>query len=141
MDWQLSPGAEIAQLEATMAYADQGSGASRLLVFATDKPVPGAAVNATPQVEFVLAKPSGRITGGVWVLAAAQPGGSMVMATGIPRWARWLTAGGAWVADGDVTDADHGGAIRLAGGATPEGDTSPMLYAGGLAVLVSSELT
>lgn len=141
MEWELSASAELAQLQATMAYADAGPGASRLQVFTNTRPAAGAAAGASPQFEIVLTKPCGTIAGGVWTLTPADAGGSLVMVNGIPRWVRWLTAGGAWVADGDVTDVDHGGAVRIAGGATPPGDLSPMLYAGGLAVLVSSSFT
>lgn len=141
MDWQISPGAALIQLQATMAWADTGAGSSRLQIFTSAQPASGDAAGAAPQVEFVLAKPCGVITDGVWSLTAAEPGGTMVLVNGIPRWGRWLTASGAWVADGDVTDLAGGGAIRIAGGATPEGDNSPMLYAGGLAILGATAFT
>ena len=141
MDWQISPGAALIQLQATMAWADTGAGSSRLQLFTNAQPSPGADAGVAAQVEFVLAKPCGTITDGVWSLIAAAPGGTMVLINGIPRWGRWLTASGAWVADGDVTDPDHNGAIRIDGGATPDGGTSPMLYAGGLAVLVGTAFT
>ena len=35
----------------------------------------------------------------------------------------------------------HDGDIRLAGGETPAGETSPMLYAGGLVLLGETSLT
>lgn len=141
MSWGISPAAALAQLQATMAFADTGSGASRLQLFTTVRPEIGAVITDTPQVEIVLAKPCGIITAGVWSLIAADLGGAMVLANGIPRWGRWLTAAGGWVADGDVTDLDHTGAIRIAGGATPEGDDSPMLWAGGLAILGATAFT
>lgn len=141
MDWDISPAAALVQLQATMAWADAGPAASRLQLFTSEQPAAGAEPGAAPQVEITLAKPCGVIVGGVWSLTAANPGGTMVLTNGIPRWGRWLTAAGVWIADGSVTDLDHAGAIRIAGGATPAGDNSPMLYAGGLALLGATAFT
>lgn len=141
MDWDISPAAAQVQLQATMAWADTGPGASRLQIFANVQPAPGAEPGAVPQVEITLTKPCGVIVAGVWSLTAADAGGTMVLANGIPRWGRWLTAAGDWIADGNVTDLASGGAIRIAGGATPVGDNSPMLYAGGLAILDAAAFT
>ncbi len=141
MEWQISPAAALAQLQATMVLADTGPAASRLQLFTNAQPAPGVEPGAAPQVEIALAKPCGVIAAGVWSLTAANPGGTMVLTNGIPRWGRWLTAAGEWIADGDVTDLASGGAIRIAGGATPEGDNSPMLYAGGLALLGTTAFT
>ena len=71
MDWQISPGAALIQLQATMAWADTGAGSSRLQIFTSAQPAPGDAAGAAPQVEFVLAKPCVVITDGVWSLIAA----------------------------------------------------------------------
>ena len=141
MDWDISPGTTLAQLQATMAFADQGIGASRLQIFTAARVAGGAPAGEPPQFEIVLAKPCGAIVDETWSLIAAELGGTLVLTNGIPRWGRWLAGNGAWVADGDVTDMDGGGAIRLAGGQTPPGDNSPMLYAGGLAVLGSTSFT
>lgn len=139
--WEISPAAAEVQLQATLAYADTGLSASRLQVFTTTQPAAGAPEAADPQFEILLADPCGVITAGVWSLTAATPGGTLVLATGIPRWGRWLSASGAWVADGDVTDAAGTGAIRITGGTTPPGETGPMLFAGGLAVLGTTAFT
>ncbi|MOA64617.1 hypothetical protein D3C78_1907260 [compost metagenome] len=53
----------------------------------------------------------------------------------MPRAARWISGAGKLVAAGFVTDMDHGGDFRIDRGATPDGDDSPMLYAGGKALL------
>lgn len=144
MTWTLSPAAATAQLQATMTFADTGapgSGAARLQLFASTQPAPGAAPASTPQAEIVLATPCGTITAGVWSLTPADSAGALVLTTGIPRWARWLAANGDWVADGTVTDAAGTGDIRIGGGQTPEGETGPLLLAGGLALLGASALT
>ena len=65
----------------------------------------------------------------------------MVMATGLPRWGLWVNGAGAIVAEGSVTDEASGGDFWVAGGATPPGDTSPLLQAGGLVLLGATSLT
>lgn len=144
MSWAISSSAATAQLQATMAFADAGApaaGASKLQLFASDKPEPGAAALTAPQAEIALATPCGTITAGVWSLTAAESGGALVLTTGVPKWARWLAANGEWVADASVTDLAGEGDIRIGGGQTPPGETGPMLYAGGLAVLGSTAFT
>ena len=144
MTWTISPGVATAQLQATMAFADTGApiaGAARLQLFTSTKPAPGANPASAPQAEIVLATPCGTITAGVWSLTAADPAGALVLETGIPRWARWLSATGTWVADGTVTDAAGSGDIRISGGQTPVGETGPLLFAGGLALLGSTAFT
>ena len=65
----------------------------------------------------------------------ADPAGAMVLATGQPRAAQWVSGAGLLVAAGSVTDMDHGGDFRVGGAATPAGDDTPTLYAGGLVLL------
>lgn len=141
MSWDISQAVADVQLQATMVFADTGAGSARLQLFTSAKPDPGEPAGTAAQVEIVLAKPSGTITGGVWSLTPAEPGGALVLATGIPRWGRWISASGAWVADGTVSDLAGTAAIRIGGGATPEGETAPMLYAGGLALLGTTAFT
>lgn len=142
MLWAISDGVTLAQLTATMAYADQGGANSRIQFYTTTIPETlGSPVADTPQFEIVLAKPCGEIAGNVWTLIPNELGGTLVGANGIPRWARWIAGNGNWVADGNVSDTTHDGAFRLIGGETPEGDDSPMLYAGGLVVLGAISLT
>lgn len=140
MTWSVSTAVLEAQLAATIALADSGPGNARLQFFTNAYPGPGAPGEA-PQAEIILAKPCAIISGGVLGFnLAAEPGG-LVMTAGIPRWARWVSASGARVADGTVTDDAHGGDFRIAGGSTPPGEDSPLLLAGSLAVLTGSSLT
>ena len=92
------------------------------------------------QAEVVLARPSATVVNGTLVLHVRDAAGAMVMATGIPRWADWHAADGALLAGGEVSDSDHTGPWRLFGGQTPEGETSPLLYAGSLVQLGETSL-
>ena len=60
-------------------------------------------------------------------------------------WSSFLLNGsngaGAIVAEGSVTDEANGGDFWVAGGATPPGETSPLLQAGGLVLLGTTSLT
>lgn len=137
----ISPTLAAVQIAATLARINTGTGAASLQIYTDTRPT---SVTIAPgqdaQVVIALASPAGTITDGVLSLAASAPGGVMVLADGIPRWGRLFAADGAALADGDVTDAAHGGDIQLLGGSTPSGDTSPMLYAGGLVVLGTTAL-
>lgn len=130
--WEVSATLELAQLLGTIVRADVGSGTSRLAIYTTPRPSAIGQPHAdVPQAEISLAKPCGAIVDGQLVLYVADATGSMVMASGIPRWAEWVAGDGAVLTRCDVTDLEHDGGMRVRGGATPEGDTSPMLYAGG----------
>lgn len=130
------------QIQATLDRMSVGGGAAALHLYTSARPdTPQDAPGATAQVVIELASPPGTITEGVLSLVPASPGGTLVLADGIPRWGRFFAADGATIADGTVTDATHGGDIPVLGGATPEGDTSPMLYAGGLVLLGTVALT
>lgn len=131
----------LAQLAATIAFADQGPASSKICVYTTAQPATGADPGGAAQAEIVLAKPCGTISGGALALHVADPAGSLVAATGLPRWARWVNGAGALVADGTVTDAAGGGDFTVSGAATPPGETSPQLYAGALVQLGSVTLT
>lgn len=131
----------LAQLAATIAFADQGPAAARIYVYTTAQPATGADPGGAAQAEIVLAKPCGTIAGGALTLHVADPAGTMVLATGLPRWARWVSGTGALVADGTVTDAASGGDFIVSGAATPPGETSPQLYAGGIVLLGTVTLT
>lgn len=125
----------MAQLAASLAFADAGALSSRILLYADAGPAIGAPPAGDPLAEIVLAKPCGTIASGKLTLHVADPAGAMVLTTGIPRAARWISGAGNLVAAGFVTDMDHGGDFRIDGGNTPDGDDSPMLYAGGKALL------
>lgn len=135
MSWAIGTKAQLAQLQATVNFADTGPGRARVLIYTTPRVAPGAEPGAVPQVDVELAKPCGTIVGGGLQLHPANLSGSLVMATGIPLWGRWMSASGEFIADGDVTDADHGGDLQIIGGQTPEGGSSPLLYAGSLVVV------
>lgn len=141
-DWEISPALALAYLAAAVARADDGVGASRVLLYTTAPPaaITDAHTDA-PQAHIDLTKPCGHIDSGALVLTPAVAAGAMVQATGMPRWAEWVAADGVLLTRCLVTDIDHDGGIRVVGGATPPGETSPMLYAGGLVQLALVALT
>ena len=141
MSWRVGSELSHAQLVAAIAAADAGVGNARLRTYTSDRPATlGGAVDA-PQAVIVLAKPCGTVVDGVLVLHALDDAGAMVATTGLPRWGEWVAASGVVLTDGTVTDMAHDGDIRLAGGETPAGETSPMLYAGGLVLLGETSLS
>lgn len=141
MGWEIGPEMALAQLLATIARADQGAGNARVRIYTTDRPGAIADVHAdVPQSEIVLAKPCATVVEGVLVMHPLEDT-TMVMHTGLPRWGDWVAASGAVLARADATDMDHLGGWRLAGGETPEGETSPLLRAGGLVQLGATALT
>ncbi|BEU96563.1 hypothetical protein ACDW_22680 [Acidovorax sp. DW039] len=130
--WEASIALRLAHLQASIARADQGSAPSAVCIYSTNRPGPGQPHTDTPQAVITLAKPCAALIGGALVWIAADPAGAMVMQGGLPRWAEWLAGDGTLLARCNVTDMDHDGGLRVVGGATPPGETSPMLYAGGL---------
>ena len=140
--WEVGPQAAAAQLAATIARADQGAGFACVRIYSTPQPASIAVPRTdTPQAEVVLAVPCASIVGGALVLHVADPDGTLVTATGLPRWGLWVNGAGAIVAEGSVTDEANGGDFWVAGGATPPGETSPLLQAGGLVLLGTTSLT
>ena len=139
-EWDIDPATSLAQLAATIARADLGAGTATISLYTNAWPgsgAPGVAAQAT----ITLAKPCASIVGGFLVFNLAGDPGGMVMAPGIPRWARWYSGAGDRVADGGVTDTDGTGQFRIIGGTTPEGETSPLLLAGALVVLGATALS
>lgn len=140
--WRVGPATALAQLQATISVADSGTGPAKVRIYTTARPAGiGGAAGAIPQAEVVLAKPCATLENGALVLHPASANGAMVMTTGIPRWAEWVSGAGDVVADGSVTDMDNWGDFRLVGGVTPAGEISPLLQAGGLVVLGATTLT
>lgn len=135
MTFLISAEHAAAQLAATITFADAGSGASKIRLYSELDGV------GDLLAEITLDKPCATLSSGAITLDPADTGGAMVLLTGIPRSGRWLSGAGLLVAAGTVTDLAHDGDFRVAGGATPAGDTSPMLYAGGLVVLGTLTLT
>lgn len=141
-DWDISAAAVAAQLQSMIARADLGAGNAQLVLYTTTRPTSIGDPHAdTPQATITLAKPSGTIVDGALVLHVLDPAGAMVQADGLPRWAEWSAGDGVLLARCDVSDMDNGGGIRVVGGSTPPGETSPMLYAGGLVQLGLVALT
>lgn len=141
-EWDVAPALAVAYLAAAIDRADYGPGAASLRTYTTVRPATILDAHTdTPQAEVVLAKPCGHIDSGTLVLDPAVAGAAMVQAGGMPLWAEWIAADGALLARCWVTDVDNGGGIRVVGAATPDGATSPMLYAGGLVQLDTVVLT
>ena len=137
----IGPEHALAQLAASLVFADAGGGPSVIKVYTTTQPATGAAPGGAEQAAIVLAQPCATLAAGVLTLHPADPTGAMVLATGLPVWARWERFDGVLVGDGTVTDIANGGDFTLTGAATPDGETSPMLYAGGRALLGAVTLT
>lgn len=129
------------QLAATLEFADIPATACRILLFSDVSAATGSTPAGAPLATISLAKPCGTIAGGVLSLSPAEPGGALVMQTGVPRAAHWLRGDGVLVAAGTVTDSDNGGDFTVAGAATAPGETSPTLYAGGKVLLGAVALT
>ncbi|WP_422847638.1 hypothetical protein ACOYR4_18670 [Acidovorax sp. M14] len=140
--WRIGPATALAQLQATIELADAGPGPSKIQLYTTARhsALDGAAGDL-PQAEVVLAVPCASIVDGALVLHVADPDGTLVMATGMPRWGLWVNGAGQIVAEGSVTDEANGGDFWVAGGVTPIGETSPLLQAGGLVLLGTTSLT
>lgn len=140
--WRIGPALALAQLQAAITTADAGPGPSKVQLYTTARhtELDGAA-DDMPQAEVVLAVPCASIVGGALVLHVANLDGTLITATGLPRWALWVNGAGAIVAEGSVTDEANGGDFWVAGGATPPGETSPLLQAGGLVLLGTTSLT
>ena len=143
MTWVISDALALAQLQATLARLDASPGPATVRLYAT--PLPDAAeplVLPTDALATIpLASPPGSIVAGVLKLVQADDSAAMVQAAGIPRWGLLVAGDGEPLARGDVSDADHAGAIRISGGTTAPGDTSPALYPGGLVALAETFLT
>ena len=140
--WEVGPEAAAAQLAATIARADEGPGFARVRIYSTPQPA-SIAVPRTdaPQAELVLLKPCAAIVGGALVMYPRNVDGTLVMSTGLPRWADWVAADGSIIATSNCTDAANGGGWQLEGGKTPAGETAPLLYAGGLVQLGETALS
>lgn len=135
MSLTIGPAHALAQLAATLAFADTGAQPSCIRLYADAGAATGAAPGGTALAEITLAKPCGSIAAGQLTLHPADAAGAMVLANGQPRAAQWISGAGLLVAAGTVTDLGHGGDFRISGAPTPAGDDTPSLYAGGLVML------
>lgn len=141
-DWEISSAAQLAQLQGLADRADAGAGNSIVRLYITSRPASIADSNAdSPQAEIMLAKPCGSISGSSFVLHARDAEGSRVAFSGIPRWADWVAADGTVLLRANVSDTANAGGWKVEGAETPEGETSPRLYLGGLVILGTAVLT
>lgn len=131
----VGPAHVLAQLAASIAFADKGAANSRIFLYADAGASTGAAPSGSPMAEIELAKPCATLSGSALTLNVASPEGSLVLANAIPKSAQWVNGEGALVAAGTVTDASGDGDFTVSGGVTAAGETSPNLYAGGLVLL------
>lgn len=131
----IGPDHTLAQLAATLAFADMGASASRIYLYTDADAATGATPGVAPMATIELAKPCGTIDAGVLTLNVVALAGALVDVSGTPRAAQWESGEGKLVGAGTVTDADHDGDFTVSGGATAPGDDSPSLYAGGLVLL------
>ncbi len=125
----------LAQLAATLVFADTGPLPSRIVLYADAAVATGAAPADAPLADIELATPCGTLAGGNLTLHPALATGSMVTVGGTPRAARWVNGDGDLVVAGTVTDLANGGFFRVGGALTAPGETSPAFYAGGLVLL------
>ena len=141
--WFISNALALAQLQATLDRLAVAPGPATVLIYNTPLPADAEPLAVPPdaQVTVTLASPPGAIVAGVLKLSPAPDSTPMAVSSGVPRWGLLVAGDGEPLARGDVTDAAHTGAIRITGGTTAEGDTSPMLYAGGLVDLAETFLT
>lgn len=138
--WRVAPALLLAQLQATLARLDGETGNASIRLYSTPRPE-GVGQGAAPMAQVQLARPAGVITAqGVLQLTSADTAGAMVLESGTPRWGELVAADGAVLADGNVTDAAHGGCFQVSGGQTPEGDDAPVFYAGGIIRLAETAL-
>ena len=143
MTWVISDALALAQLQATLARLAMAPGPATVLIYATAMPADTDPLALAPdaQVTIPLESPPGAIVAGVLKLAQQSGAAPMAVTAGIPRWGLLVAGDGVPLARGDVSDADHAGAIRISGGTTAPGDTSPALYPGGLVALAETFLT
>ena len=135
MTLAISAAHNAARLQGTLAFADTGVQNSRILLYATARPVTGGDALAAPLVEITLAKPCGVIDAGVLTLLQADAGGDLIIETGTALWARWVNGDEMHVADGSVSDVAGDGDFKVSGTA------GTMLYAGARALLGISTLS
>lgn len=123
-----------ARLTGTIAFADSGPLASKILFYSTVRGLLGAAPGAPPLVAITLKKPCGTLINRALVLQQADAGGDLITAQGSAVWARWVNGAGVIVGEGDVSDATGTGAFKVSG------TTGTLLYAGARAILGVTEV-
>lgn len=131
----IGPEHALAQLAASLVFADAGAQPSAILLYADPAVATGAAPVDAPLAEIILAKPCATLAAGALTLHPADASGAMVLTTGVPRAARWVSGEGYLVCAGTVTDLANGGDFQVGGAPTAPGDTAPTLTAGGKVLL------
>lgn len=137
----IGPEHALAQLAASLVFADADPLPSSIFLYADAGAATGAAPSGTALATITLAQPCGTLAAGMLTLRPADAAGSMVLSTGVPLAAQWLRGDGVLIAAGTVTDLANGGDFQVGGAATLPGDTSPTLYAGGVVLLGAVALT
>lgn len=122
------------RLLGTLAYAELGTGPSKIQLFATAMPASGGSAGATPLVEMVLTDPPGTLVSNTLVLTQADLSGDLILVQGSALWGRWVNGAGAIVMDGDCTDESGDGFFKLSG------TSGTLLYAGARAILGATAL-
>ena len=139
-EWRLGAALLLAQLQATLARLDIGTtGNACVRLYTTTRPEE-MGVSPAPWLEIPLARPAGLIADGLLVLQPQSVAGTMVLTSGVPKWAELVAADGAVLAEGGVTAEGVGGCFEVAGGTVPDGEVAPVFYAGGLVTLTGSAL-
>lgn len=139
-EWRLGAALLLAQLQATLARLDIGTtGNACVRLYTTTRPEEMGA-SPVPWLEIPLARPAGVIVEGLLVLAPQDAAGTMVLTSGVPKWAELVAADGVVLAEGGVTAEGVGGCFEVAGGTVPEGELAPQFYAGGIVTLTGSAL-
>lgn len=139
-EWRLGAALLLAQLQATLARLDIGTtGNACVRLYTTARPEE-MGTSPAPWLEIPLARPAGTIADGLLVLQPQNLAGTMVLTSGVPKWAELVAADGAVLAEGGVTADGVGGCFEVAGGTVPDGEVAPVFYAGGLVTLTGSAL-
>lgn len=140
-EWRTSAALVQAQLLATLARLEQGTGTASVRLFATPRPEVLGTLPEEYLADIPLASPAGAVDASVLVLHPSSPAGAMVLQTGVPRWGVLIAADGAVLAEGGVTAEGGGGCFEVGGGTVADGEAAPTFYAGGLLTLTGTALT
>lgn len=139
-EWRLGGALLLAQLQATLARLDIGTtGNACVRLYTTVRPEEMGSSPA-PWLEIPLARPAGVVVDGLLVLQPQSVAGTMVLTSGVPKWAELVAADGVVLAEGGVTAEGVGGCFEVTGGTVPDGEVAPQFYAGGLVTLTGSAL-
>lgn len=125
MTIEISTAHNEARLGGTKAFMDTGAGKARIRVYDGTRPALGGTAT-TLLVEIVLAKPSGTVAANKLTLAADDPAGYEVVATGSATWARIVNGNGDLVLDCDVSATGGAGEVQLPSVAVTVGDIVPL---------------